>query len=313
MKSFRCPNCRSAVFFDDDCCLACSTDLGYAPEVDEMVRAEGAVRCDGHAVWDCPWLLADGVGWCRSCRLDVADPEASTGADRKAFERAKRRVIRQLISAGIDLHAQPQLRFEFKRSSPGNPVSIGHADGLVTLDLVEADPVTAERVRADLGEPYRTPLGHVRHEVGHWHWQAWVATVPKRLERFRELFGDERADYQAALDVHYDRTDDGSWRDRFVSFYASAHPWEDYAESFAHVFHLRDTTETACANEALGVDADIFGDFDVLYEQWLGLSVAFNELARSMGVADLYPFAPPPPAVDKLRFAYQVLLDHPVR
>jgi hypothetical protein len=301
-----------AVFFDDDCCLNCQTDLGYSPERDDMVRATDGVRCDGHDVWDCPWLLSDGVGWCRSCRLDVADPAASTGQDRRAFERAKRRVVRQLLGARIDLRAQPQLRFEFKRSQPGAPVSIGHSDGLVTLDLAEADPVTAERVRAELGEPYRTPLGHVRHETGHWHWQAWVATVPGRLERFRELFGDERVDYAAALDAHYSKTDDGSWRDRYVSFYASAHPWEDYAESFAHVFHLRDTTETAVANIPLGASTDIFGDFDHLYGEWLRLSVAFNELARSMGVADLYPFAPPPPAVDKLRFAYQVLLDRPI-
>lgn len=312
MRSFRCPHCAAAVFFDDDRCLNCGTDLGYRPEDDAMVRVGEGVRCDGHAVWDCPWLLSDGVGWCRSCRLDMADPTASTGPDRSAFERAKRRVVRQLIHAGIDLQAQPQLRFEFQRSEPGNHVSIGHSDGLVTLDLAEADPVTAERVRAELGEPYRTPLGHVRHETGHWHWQAWVATVPARLERFRQLFGDERTDYAAALDAHYARTDDGSWRDQYVSFYASAHPWEDYAESFAHVFHLRDTTETAAANPALGVDANIFGSFDELYDQWLGLSVAFNELARSMGVADLYPFAPPRPAVDKLRFAYEVLLARPI-
>jgi hypothetical protein len=311
MRSFHCPVCSSPVFFDDDRCLNCGDEIGYLPDVDDIVSAIDAVRCEGHQVWDCPWLLADGIGWCRSCRLDVADPGASTGPDRRAFEQAKRRVVRQLLNVGIDLTAQPQLRFEFDRSQPGSRVSIGHADGLVTLDLAEADAVTAERVRAELGEPYRTPLGHVRHETGHWHWQAWVATVPERLERFRELFGDERDDYAAALDAHYSRTDDGSWRDRYVSFYASAHPWEDYAESFAHVFHLRDTTETAGANPALGVTVDIFGDFDDLYQQWLGLSVAFNELARSMGVADLYPFAPPPPAVEKLRFAYQVLLDRP--
>jgi hypothetical protein len=312
MRTFSCPICERIVFFDDDCCLNCGTDIGYRPDVDNIVAATSGVRCDGHGEWDCPWLLSDGIGWCVSCRLDIADPDASTGPDRTAFEQAKRRVVRQLLNAGLDLTAQPQLRFEFDRSEPGSYVSIGHADGLVTLDLAEADPVTAERVRAELGEPYRTPLGHVRHETGHWHWQAWVATVPERLERFRQLFGDERADYGAALDAHYSGSDDGSWRDQHVSFYASAHPWEDYAESFAHVFHLRDTTETASTNPALGVSADISGNFDELYRQWLGLSVAFNELARSMGVADLYPFAPPQPAVDKLRFAYEVLLDRPV-
>jgi hypothetical protein len=309
VRSFRCPNCSAAVFFDDDHCLNCDTPIGFSPELDDIVAAAGAVRCEGYEVWRCPWLLADGVGWCRSCRLDLYDPEAPSDAARVAFERAKRRVVRQLINVGIDLAADPQLCFRFAHSEPGRHVTTGHADGLVTLDLAEADPVTAERVRAELGEAYRTPLGHVRHEVGHWHWQAWVATVPERLDRFRELFGDERADYSAALDAHYARGDDGSWRDRHVTYYASAHPWEDYAESFAHVFHLRDTMETAAARATLGVSADIGEDFDDLYRQWLDLSVAINELARSMGVADLYPFAPPPPAVDKLRFVYQVLLD----
>ena len=310
MRTFHCPVCGSAVFFDDDTCLTCGTVIGYRPDLDDVVALDGsgdAVRCLGHEPWACPWLLADGQGWCVSCRLDVAERRSLTHEERIVFERAKRRVIRQLLRARLDLHAVPQLRFEFADSRDGARVTIGHADGLVTLDLAEAHLPDVEQRREELGEPYRTPLGHVRHEIGHWHWQAWVATVPARLEQFRELFGDERADYADALAAHYARTDDGAWRDRFVTFYASAHPWEDYAESFAHVLHMLDTYETAVAHGvALG---DPGYPFDVLYVHWLGLSVAMNELARSMGVSDPYPFAPPAGAVDKFRFVHTVLLD----
>jgi hypothetical protein len=308
MRSFTCPKCRATVFFNNLTCLSCGSSLSYHLDRDDLALNDGDGCASRETAEQCNWSTQE--TWCASCALDT-DHEARP--ERLPFQSAKRRTLRLLSNAGIDPAGRsPQLQFDMRQSSPGAPVTIGHAYGLVTIDTAEADPARREAVRTELGEPYRTPVGHVRHETGHWHWQAWVATVPERLERFRELFGDERADYAAALDAHYSRNDDGSWRDRYVSFYASAHPWEDYAESFAHVFHLRDTTETAATNPALGVTADISGDFDDVYRQWLGLSVAFNELARSMGVADLYPFAPPPPAVDKLRFAYQVLLDRPV-
>ena len=174
------------------------------------------------------------------------------------------------------------------RSDGDHRVTIGHADGLVTLDLAEADPVTREESRLSLGEPYRTPLGHVRHEVGHWHWQAFVIPDEERLGRFRDLFGDESFDYADALERHYANGDDGFWEQSFVSFYASAHPWEDYAESFAHVLHLLGTEETA---HFAGLAAPP-GDFDGRYEQWVNVTVELNELARSMGTADPYPFAP---------------------
>ena len=121
---------------------------------------------------------------------------------------------------------------------------IGHRSGEITLDLDEADPASRERIRATLGEHYRTPLGHIRHELGHFVWLKLVASDPDRLGDFRALFGDERTDYVAALDSHYGRFDDGAWRDAHASFYASSHPWEDFAESWAQLMHVHDVVET---------------------------------------------------------------------
>jgi hypothetical protein len=123
-------------------------------------------------------------------------------------------------------------------------VAAGHADGVVTLDLAEGDDGHREALRVQLAEPYRTLLGHLRHETGHWYWDVLVAADP---EPFRAMFGDERADYGAALERHYSSAPPVGWENSYVSTYATAHPWEDWAESFAHYLHIRDTLQTAAA------------------------------------------------------------------
>ena len=268
-------------------------------------------RVAAATVYECCWAVrpADTGGWCLACGLDDAPGSAPLSTELTVFQAAKRRVVRQLWQVGIDRPGGPlNLRFELDRSSDDHRVTIGHADGLVTLDLAEADPVTREENRLSLGEPYRTPLGHVRHEVGHWHWQAFVLPDPDRLARFRDLFGDETYDYADALERHYATDDDGFWEQSFVSFYASAHPWEDYAESFAHVLHLLGTEETA---RSAGAHPDDPGDFAGRYEQWTQVTVDLNELARSMGTADPYPFAPSAEAVEKFRWVHDVLQGAP--
>ena len=208
--------------------------------------------------------------------------------------------MRQLRQAGIEVDGvQPPLQFRLEASTRDNVVETGHANGVITLDTAEGDPVQREVTRAYLGEGYRTPLGHVRHELGHWHWLAHVFPDQQRLDDFRLWFGDERADYASALDGHYRFADDSRWRYHFLSRYASSHPWEDYAESFAHVLHMRDTLETANAG---GLVATPAADFDAMLAQWQGVSVTLNELNRSMGAADPYPFAPARPAIEKLRW-----------
>lgn len=246
---------------------------------------------------------------CLACqRITVSIPAAETPELVAVFCAAIRRTLRRLRDEfGVDERTiQPPLCFALERSGPDMPVTIGHADGLITLDVAEADPVHLESQRMSLGEPYRTPLGHVRHEVGHWIWSAAVEPDPQALEEFRQLFGDEQVDYQASLEEHYQQDDDGSWRADWISRYAAAHPWEDFAESIAHVLHLDDVLHTAAVGRLVG---KVEGPFAARYTTWTELVIELNEVTRAMGEDDLYPFAPPPAAVDKMQLADRFLRD----
>ncbi len=200
-------------------------------------------------------------------------------------------------------------------SSAAEPVTTGHADGVITLDLAESDDAHRAAMREQMGEPYRTVLGHLRHEIGHYYFPLLARDEPV-LERARELFGDERADYAAALDRHYAGGPPPGWRESFVSAYATTHPSEDWAETFAHYLHIRDALQTAAAHGVRvdGPDAPATAelsaspdeapgpDFDSLLSDWLPLTYALNAINRSMGRSDLYPFVLPRPAVEKLAF-----------
>lgn len=304
MRVFTCPVCASAVYFENVSCLNCGTRLAYDVQTDAF--ATGAGLCAiSETVEACNWA-ADGSGsLCRSCWLDL-DHYAT---DRRLpFQQAKRRALRQLIRFGVDLGRSPALRFDLRDGSMSGPITIGHKDGVITLDTAEADPARREALRTDLGEPYRSPLGHVRHELGHWY---WAAHVDDRFTTaaFRSLFGDESVSYTDALQRHYAGFDDGSWQHQYVTHYASAHPWEDFAESFAHLLHLTDTLETAAAHGFAGGAAVALGvgEFDLVYRRWTEVSVALNELNRSMGTPDAYPFAPSSVAVSKLAFIWEQL------
>jgi len=241
-------------------------------------------------------------GWCRSCLLDI---EHSNHELECSFQEAKRRTLRQLARFGVDPSTgTPVLSFDLRPSTSSARVITGHSNGLVTIDIAEADPVTLAEVQEQLGEPYRTPLGHVRHEVGHWYW-AWAVGEAFSVADVRDRFGDERVDYSASLAEHYAGSDDGSWTAEFLSHYASAHPWEDFAESFAHVLHMQDTLETAAAHGLIAPNDGI--TFDARYATWASLAVALNDLNRSMGTPDPYPFVVPPAAVEKLRFVDDAL------
>jgi hypothetical protein len=273
---------------------------------------------------------------CRACRLnrtipDLGDPVAAELWRR--MELARRRLISQLISIGLPVASRvpaanedPQrgLMFDVLRPRPGGPpVMTGHAHGLITLNLDEADDPTRERTRAEMHEPYRTLLGHFRHEVGHYYWDRLVMGTPW-IDGVRQLFGDERADYAAALQRHYAQGPAPDWAMRHVSSYASTHPWEDWAETWAHYLHMLDTLDTALSfgldASDVEFDADPFTKHDLwrpddpgaaeflgFVNGWVELTGVLNELSRSMGQPDYYPFVLPRPVVAKLQFVHLVV------
>jgi hypothetical protein len=200
-------------------------------------------------------------------------------------------------------------------------VITGHDDGLITLNLKEADDVERERIRTSMGETYRTLLGHFRHEIGHYFWDKLVRDAGKH-EVFRKYFGDEQADYQEALKLHYASGPPSDWAEHYISPYASAHPWEDFAETWAHYLHIVDTIEMAAAfglriqpaigsslgqSAVLNFDPHEPGEIDRLIQAWLPLAYSVNSINRCMGEPDLYPFVLAPAVIVKMGFIHQLI------
>ena len=268
MKLFQCQNCGQPLYFENTRCESCGLPLGYLPERETIT----ALRADGDA-WTvlappggrfrycanevhgvCNWLVpADGAEpYCQGCRHNRTIPDL-TQTDNlvhwRMLEAAKHRLFYTLLKLHLALVTKAEdpngLAFDFLADGAA-PVLTGHENGLITINLAEADDAERERRRHQMGEPYRTLLGHFRHEVAHYYWDILVANSPC-LEQFRELFGDERRDYGAALQEYYATGAPADWPEHFVSAYASSHPWEDFAETWAHYFHMVDTLETAGA------------------------------------------------------------------
>jgi hypothetical protein len=145
-------------------------------------------------------------------------------------------------------------------------------------------------------------LGHFRHEVGHYYEALLVHG--ELLDDVRTLFGDETVDYQAAIDRHYAQGPPAGWEESHISTYATMHPFEDFAETWAHYLHISDTIETASEYGLTSVaPVTAFSNFrDVVSGIWVPLTVALNMINRSMGKDDLYPFVIPAPVLDKLDF-----------
>ncbi len=286
----------------------------------------------------CNWLVPAEVAerYCLACRHNRTVPDLTVPRNLllwRKIEIARHRLFYTLIRLGLPLRTRVEdpdrgLAFDIlsdNQSHAGPPVMFGHDRGLITLRVEEADDAERERMRLAMGETYRTLLGHVRHEVGHWFWDALVADAgPARLAAFRARFGDERQDYAAALAAYYGNGPPADWQSRFVTAYASAHPWEDWAETWAHYLHIVDTLETA---RAFGVrvspaiapgepslSAEVAFDphapghpIEELVGEWLPLTFAVNGLNRSMGQPDLYPFVLSPPVVEKLGFIHRLV------
>ncbi len=323
MISFSCPNCDDQlVFFENTECLRCGTLLGFDAGALTLVAVEPldaeARYCANRTVAACNWLVDAPGSLCRSCRLTRTRPSDADTSALAAFaetEAAKRRLVFQALDLGLPLDSWQDrpggLGYDMLSSRDADVV-IGHVDGIITIDLAETDDPTREQVRQDMGEAYRTMLGHLRHETGHWYWYELVST-PGLSEPFRELFGDERASYSDALDRHYAAGAPSNWSESYVSAYATMHPWEDFAETFAHYLHIRDTLQTAASYDmridvqGLSADPEVEVDdepFRDILADWLPLTYALNAVNRSMGSGDLYPFVLSPEVVRKLTWVH---------
>jgi hypothetical protein len=335
MRSFSCPTCSRLVFFPNSECLNCHTALGFDPDRRTIVDAGAAFRCANAGLASCNWVVADPEAWgglCRCCRLTRTRPGDGDAEALAAFadaEGAKRRLVFELLELGLpvvpyDEQSGTGLAFDLL-SSRHAQVMTGHENGIITLDLAESDDVHREQVRVDLGEAYRTVLGHLRHEIGHYYWPLLIEADPGRLEAYRTRFGDETVSYADELDRHYAQGPPPGWPESYVSAYATMHPWEDWAETFAHYLHIRDALQTAAAfgltvqgpaavphdqAEPLRVapTEDVGSEpFHAIVRDWLALTYALNAMSRSMGKADLYPFVLAPTVVEKLTFVHHLV------
>ncbi|GAA2226002.1 putative zinc-binding peptidase [Herbiconiux moechotypicola] len=346
MVTPHCPACGSVVFFESLECPACSTELGFHRASGEFAEArpEGVLLTDprggeprlwrpcSNRAWRCNWLAPDGEAsaQCLSCRLTRRRPDNddTLSLEKLAVVAAdKRRLLMQLIDLGLPItpyyEQEGGLAFDLVSSlSNGERVIIGHANGVITIDLAESLDAYRERLRVRLGEPYRTVLGHFRHEIGHYY-QSILLDTDELWAECRALFGDERASYQDALKRHYDVGAPAGWIDEYISDYATMHPWEDFAETFAHYLHITGTLSTA-ANSGVLLQAERIagfdhGDvlprasyrdatFDEVLSDWTWLSLMFNRVNRSMGLKDLYPFGIVAPVARKLAFVHRIVV-----
>jgi hypothetical protein len=313
MKRFECPDCAAEVYFENSLCLTCGHPIFFDPAAGTFRL--GQTPCANREIIGCNWTADEAGRLCPSCARTEVIPDLSVEGNAlrwRKIETAKRRLLYSLGGLGLPTEsgAGRRLRFRFLANGAGDaatgPVLTGHDNGVLTLNVAEADDDAREATRLAMGEPYRTLLGHFRHESGHFFWDVLVQDG-NRIEDFRDLFGDEREDYEQALARHYSKGS-GDWEARHVSAYASAHPWEDFAETWAHGLHMLDAIETARAyGLAPSRTADDDRDAESLIANWLPLSLAMNAMNRSLGHGDFYPFHFAGPVREKLAFVLGLL------
>ncbi|WP_108127338.1 zinc-binding metallopeptidase family protein [Saccharospirillum mangrovi] len=347
MQLFRCENCGQRLYFDNTRCVHCGAHQGFDPDTLSMkVYDPAAAASVGHyractnarQVGICNWLIppSSDASYCLSCRLSMVIPDLGVPGHIElwaSLEEEKRRLLYSLLSLKLPLVSRQQdpvngLGFRFMADAPDGDserVLIGHQDGIITLNIAEADPVVREATRRQMAEPYRTILGHFRHEAGHYYWQLLVKDSD-HIEPFRRRFGDERQDYAQALERQYQIGPMADWQQYYVSAYASAHPWEDWAETWAHYLHMVDTLDTAyqfglstAPRPAQSVEVQLNSNpyrdagFDTLIAQWLPLTAALNSLNHSMGYDDVYPFSLSAAVIDKLAMVHGIIHGLPIR
>ncbi|CDF77726.1 conserved hypothetical protein (DUF2248) [Formosa agariphila KMM 3901] len=347
MKIFQCSHCDFPVFFENTICESCGSALGYLDSENEIlanntghlkwnVKGVDYIYCKNKSLHACNWLMPidDENGFCTSCELNRTIPDLSVPEYNERWqvmEIAKHRLIYALQRLDLPViskfdNPETGLFFDFLSKEDaevdGKKIMTGHANGVVTILLAEADTVSREQTRISLNEKYRTLIGHFRHEVGHYYWDRIFRDNDEFLEDFRALFGDESQDYGEALQAHYKNGAPKNWKTNFISTYASSHPWEDWAETWAHYLHILDAMETAFYfglegnpnfnnSEHMRIKAIYPYKDDLPFKTILNevspLFYVVNSINRSMGITDVYPFVISDVVKTKLEFIHQIL------
>ena len=340
MKTFNCGACGNTVYFENVQCLRCGHALGFDSrrlDMTALAPVDGGLfrqirkgysatvsYCANADHGVCNWVVRSDAPtpFCCACEPNRTIPDLSDPSNLRAwgeFEIAKKRLIYSLLRLGLPLEGSAvgkgPLTFDFV-----NDALTGHLDGVITISVGEADAVERERQRQAMAETYRSLLGHLRHESGHYYWMLLIGGTGW-LEEFRALFGDEQEDYPAALERH-GAGPPPDWSLRHVSAYASAHPWEDWADTWAHYLHMVDALDTAAGHKieprnlwgsrrtvwsVKVFDAYRTHSFKALIERWIPLALVLNDINRSMGHGDFYPFTLPETAITKLEFVHRVI------
>lgn len=355
MEIFICQNCHHLIDFISPRCEECGNMLGFfdaerklltlIPKENSLIRLTGenpkAFRyCKNADYGACNWLVevTSAHHYCRACRFNRTVPNLSikSNVDRwRKIEHAKHRLIYSLLRLGLPLYNKYEdpkgLAFDFLAEMVGDDmkykrVITGHSSGVITLNIKEADDVEREKTRQSLAEVYRTLLGHLRHEIGHYYWYRLIANS-SHLEQFRQIFGDETQCYSLARSHHYSKNPKDFTSDDYISRYASAHPWEDWAETWAHYLHIIDTLDTAFAFGLKiiahrGKDTPMMQQFDKdpynaqdlneILDKWTPLTIAVNNLNRSMGQPDLYPFVINKKLIIKLYMVHTIIQEYSI-
>lgn len=335
MKTFSCPNCQNPIFFENTQCEECLTHISYNP-LSECFESNNHLDttdlCKNQSLDICNWSTkgSNQEDFCIACSLNREVPNHKNTISFvkwKNLEPAKHRLIYQLLKLGLPiaskLEKEDGIAFDFLSENNKQNALTGHANGVVTILLSEADAVKREQLKQDMNEPYRTLLGHFRHEIGHYYWD--VLFNDHNKDKYRAIFGDERINYAEALEKHYKNGAPKDWNKNFISEYASSHSWEDWAESWAHYLHIMDTLETA---NTFGVSFKLSSfplknpkkatcpnpyktkSFKTIFDSSVALTCMANSLNRSMGLDDIYPFVTPEPVYKKLVFIHKVLHEY---
>jgi hypothetical protein len=353
MKTYTC-TCGQLLFFENVSCVSCKREVGFLPDLicaSSLDAAGDGVysptareaknrlykKCQNYATAGvCNWMIPaenKSETFCVSCRLDTMIPDQTIPQNVVLWaltEAAKRRLIYSSLRLKLPLANRADdpehglgFRFLADTKKPDGTIEhviTEHDHGLITLNIAEADDATREKIRLGMKEPYRTLLGHFRHETGHYYWDRLVDQT-RFLDPFRAVFGDERLSYEEAMKKYYSTGAPANWQDNYVSMYATMHPWEDWAESWAHYLHIQDTLEVAAdfglvgkrikidpKGTAEGAQASLKAKpFDQVLETWAELTIALNSINRSMGLRDVYPFILSQPVIDKLFFISEVI------